>query len=75
MADGDINVKNTDIKSPRDLALHLQARSAVPATKGKVEDMRNDSHNYDGSSPAEPDGKWSEVGDADFLGSVNRFKP
>ena len=75
MADGEIKVFSTDIKSPRDLALHMKAVGVIPTTKKDVEDQRNEARDYDGTGPATPEGKWNEVGDDSFIGPITRYKP
>lgn len=68
MAEGTINVVARDIKSPRDLCLHLKARG-LPFTRPVVERIRNEARNFDGPSPVTPDGRYSEVGMEDLVGT------
>lgn len=62
----------TDIKSPRDLCLHLEAFSS-PKTKAEIEENRNDARNFGGPSPVTPDGAHSLQGIEDFLGTCKDF--
>lgn len=68
MADGTINVVARDIKSPRDLCLHLKERG-LPSTRPIVERIRNEARNFAGPSPVAPDGRFSEVGMEDLVGT------
>lgn len=67
-AEGTINVVARDLKSPRDLCLHLKD-FGLPAEKGEVERIRNAARNFAGPSPVTPDGAFSDVGLEDFVGT------
>lgn len=68
MAEGTINVVARDIKSPRDLCLHLKARG-LPLVRSEVERVRNEARNFSGPSPFTPDGRFNEVGIEDLVGT------
>lgn len=64
----------TDLKSPRDLAVHLKANGFSDAVKSDVERIRDDAKQYDGTAgPAAADGAWNHVGMEDFTGVLRNY--